>query len=534
MPDRFDGFLGMLTKHLEGAAGAPDAQQTDIDLLVDLGFVQKGALAGPSFAEVMAGIDWTKVKSATDEARKDQERRSQKYGIAIKDGGHLAKPSEWKDVPEEKWGDPVNWKLPMPDKGHADNAASRLAQETFRKEYSADELKKIDSRVKDVQKSYQGDKAAFADATARAEYSGIAVKGFTHQPTDGVDVLEPTAWADFSNHMFPISTRDEVDASMAAWNAMKALGASNPYSEMEQRLIEQAITMADHHTKAADRSGSQDDQSSGAQGQNGDMATCPECGKPVPKGTVTCPHCGSKIGGTDNAADENAAKAYDAEVDRMALALKAAFRSKKDDEIDAATLFALDLSQKAGAQHTTPERNSIQGIHDHAMYLGANCNDVNVPDENGQKSVRNKGVTGAGSATGASSQNNGAMSDSLTAHLLAQQVTELTAEVARLKAAGSSNGDASELAKAKEASLAQEQEAERLRGEIAGMKDTNDRLLTELRQKSADADEATRRAHAAQVPLEARKKVSVGSPEYVPAVPASGPRTFMDQYRADE
>jgi len=58
-----------------------------------------------------------------------QKARAAKYGIAILGQGHVTKPGKWSSVPDSKWGDPVNYRYPMPDKSHASNAASRFAQE---------------------------------------------------------------------------------------------------------------------------------------------------------------------------------------------------------------------------------------------------------------------------------------------------------------------------------------------------------------------------------------------------------------------
>ena len=58
-----------------------------------------------------------------------QKARASKYGIAVLAQGHVTKPGKWSSVPDGQWGDPVNYRYPMPDKSHAANAASRFAQE---------------------------------------------------------------------------------------------------------------------------------------------------------------------------------------------------------------------------------------------------------------------------------------------------------------------------------------------------------------------------------------------------------------------
>jgi hypothetical protein len=61
--------------------------------------------------------------------RAAQKARAAKYGIAVLGQGHVTKPGKWSSVPDSKWGDPVNYRYPMPDKAHAANAASRFGQE---------------------------------------------------------------------------------------------------------------------------------------------------------------------------------------------------------------------------------------------------------------------------------------------------------------------------------------------------------------------------------------------------------------------
>jgi len=69
------------------------------------------------------------AESATEKDKAAQKARSKKYGIAILAQGAVTKPSKWESVPDSQWGDPVNYRYPMPDEAHARNAAARFAQE---------------------------------------------------------------------------------------------------------------------------------------------------------------------------------------------------------------------------------------------------------------------------------------------------------------------------------------------------------------------------------------------------------------------
>ena len=68
-------------------------------------------------------------KADLEKGRAAQKARAAKYGLAILAQGHVTKPGKWSSVPDSKWGDPVNYRYPMPDKAHAANAASRFGQE---------------------------------------------------------------------------------------------------------------------------------------------------------------------------------------------------------------------------------------------------------------------------------------------------------------------------------------------------------------------------------------------------------------------
>lgn len=82
-----------------------------------------------------------------DAAKSAQQARSHKYHIGVKDGGNVTKPGEWASVPDAEWGDPVNYRYPMPDKTHADNAASRWGDASNRSQYSSGEQAIIGRRI---------------------------------------------------------------------------------------------------------------------------------------------------------------------------------------------------------------------------------------------------------------------------------------------------------------------------------------------------------------------------------------------------
>lgn len=93
-------------------------------------------------------------RSAADDAKAAQEARSARYHIGIKDGGNVTKPAEFADVPDSDYGDPVNYRYPMPDKAHADDAASRWGDAENRRDYDSAEQAIISKRIADRQASF--------------------------------------------------------------------------------------------------------------------------------------------------------------------------------------------------------------------------------------------------------------------------------------------------------------------------------------------------------------------------------------------
>lgn len=53
-----------------------------------------------------------------EELHAAQKKRAKKYGIEIRPDGHLTKPKEWADLPDDQFADPVNYMYPVHDKVH--------------------------------------------------------------------------------------------------------------------------------------------------------------------------------------------------------------------------------------------------------------------------------------------------------------------------------------------------------------------------------------------------------------------------------
>jgi len=85
-------------------------------------------------------------KTEQERLHQEQLQRSQKYGINPKQGGNLTKPSEYENIPEDQFADPVNWKYPI-DADHVDAALKYFNQPDNRSDYSPEEQAKIMEKI---------------------------------------------------------------------------------------------------------------------------------------------------------------------------------------------------------------------------------------------------------------------------------------------------------------------------------------------------------------------------------------------------
>ena len=86
--------------------------------------------------------------SERDELHKQAEERAKKYHIHVRKDGHLTKPSEYADVPDEDFADPVNYMYPLVPEERAIAAYKYFSKEKNRSFYSPEEIKIIEQRIK--------------------------------------------------------------------------------------------------------------------------------------------------------------------------------------------------------------------------------------------------------------------------------------------------------------------------------------------------------------------------------------------------
>jgi len=122
---------GVQTGSASPSAGVESLKEEDLKKLVD---------------ERVKAI--LKEQGEQDQARREQQQRSQKYGIGVKDGGNVTKPSEFSGVDDDQFADPVNYRYPI-DKDHVDAALKYFNQPGNRQAggYTHEEAVKIMAKI---------------------------------------------------------------------------------------------------------------------------------------------------------------------------------------------------------------------------------------------------------------------------------------------------------------------------------------------------------------------------------------------------
>jgi phage I-like protein/cation transport regulator ChaB len=95
------------------------------------------------------------AKMSLDQARQDQEARSKEYGIAVKEGGHVTKPSEWEGVDDDQFLDPVNYRYPCPDADQTRSAAAYWGRPDNQAQYSSEERSIINKRLERFKEKFK-------------------------------------------------------------------------------------------------------------------------------------------------------------------------------------------------------------------------------------------------------------------------------------------------------------------------------------------------------------------------------------------
>jgi hypothetical protein len=116
-----------------------------------------------------AAVDALKEdQSEREKAKKEQEARAGKYGIAVKEGGNVTKPGEFADLPDESFADPVNYRYPI-DEAHVMAAWAYWNKPENRAKggYSEEEWAKIGKKIEAAMKKH-GHQVADEDEVQRS------------------------------------------------------------------------------------------------------------------------------------------------------------------------------------------------------------------------------------------------------------------------------------------------------------------------------------------------------------------------------
>ncbi len=93
--------------------------------------------------------------AASKKEKAAQKARSRRYSIAIREDGNVTKPSKWEALSESRFGDPVSYLFPVPDKAHAKNAKSRFSQ--FKENYDTRSRGVVRSRLNRLLRKFDVD-----------------------------------------------------------------------------------------------------------------------------------------------------------------------------------------------------------------------------------------------------------------------------------------------------------------------------------------------------------------------------------------
>jgi hypothetical protein len=92
---------------------------------------------------------------AREKAREAQRQRAKKWGIEIREDGNVTKPSEYADVPDDEFLDPVNYAYPVNTRARALAAVRYWGMPRNRKQYSAKSQKIIDRRIEQIKRKWK-------------------------------------------------------------------------------------------------------------------------------------------------------------------------------------------------------------------------------------------------------------------------------------------------------------------------------------------------------------------------------------------
>ncbi len=186
----------------------------------------------PDFAFAENGDRSYSTYETHDYADGEEEHaaRAAKHGIGMKVGGNRTKPGKYAHVPDDEFGDPVNYRYPL-DEEHIHAALAYWAKPHNRDQYSKEEVEKITSRILAAAKKHgvevDKDKFKFMEGGSRMSF-WEELKAFLKGK--GVDVGEPESF-----------TEEQVKAAAAA-------AVAKAKAEMESSFAEKGRLLSDQES----------------------------------------------------------------------------------------------------------------------------------------------------------------------------------------------------------------------------------------------------------------------------------------------
>lgn len=160
------------------------------------------------------------AKLSHDQARSDQEARSKKYNIAVKDGGHVTKPSEWESVGDDEFLDPVNYRYPCPDADQTRAAAVYWGRPDNQAQYSSEERSIINDRLERFRKKFQ-----IGPAERDRKEAKIMLDKLRKLLKLGIDATEEKVFETMTAIVAKLATFESAPQVVACKEVLEAVGA---------------------------------------------------------------------------------------------------------------------------------------------------------------------------------------------------------------------------------------------------------------------------------------------------------------------
>lgn len=205
--------------------------------LLNVALTNFPALAGLTALAAKYGDLDVEILGASEKDKAAQEARAKKWKIGIKPGGAVTKPSEWAQVPDEQFADPVNYSYPMPDVDQTVTAWKYWSKAENQKPYTPEERKIITERIlargRHFGKELHSQKEGATSGGINMINQVKQILGLVESASDLEVVLALKALADKANSVDGLRTQVEQATDRATQAENKATKAEERVTELE-------------------------------------------------------------------------------------------------------------------------------------------------------------------------------------------------------------------------------------------------------------------------------------------------------------